>query len=162
MTIQLIITAITLGLVGGLTPGPILMIALSEILSSPEKGLERGWMYILVAAGTEFLVGLFLIFSASWLEIPEAVFHILSFIGVALLAYIATLIYKTRKFNYSKQQKKVGIKHVVLLMIFNGPMWLFWLSVCLPAAFDLGSVIHNGEYLFIVVFLLKQMTLLLQ
>ncbi len=147
-----IITTIILGFIGGLTPGPILLIALSEILRSPKKGLVNGGMYIIVAGLTEFFIGLLLVATSSWLKIPHVVFHIFAFVGVVMLAYIALQLYKIRKIDYTKEQKKVGIKHIFLLMIFNGPLWLYWTSVCLPIAFSMGSSIHYGEYLFVAIF----------
>ena len=69
-----------------------------------------------------------------------------------MLVYIAIQLYKIKKVDYEKEQKKISAKHIVALMVFNGPMWLFWVSVCLPIAFSLGDKVNHGEYLFVLIF----------
>ncbi len=152
MILSIILTAVFLGFIGGITPGPILLVALSEILQSPEKGLTKGRMYIFVSALTEFCIGLFLVVTSSWLKIPSIFFHVFAVFGVVLLIYIAIQLYKIKGTDYTKEQKQIDIKHIVMLMIFNGPLWIFWVSVCLPTAFSLGDVLKYGEYLFIIIF----------
>src|SRR3989338_7696255 len=110
-----LVTTILLGFIGGLTPGPILLIALSEILRSPHKGIINGGMYIIVAGLTEFFIGLFLIATSAWLKIPDIVFHIFAIVGVIMLVYIAIQLYKIKKVDYEKEQKKISAKHIVAL-----------------------------------------------
>jgi threonine/homoserine/homoserine lactone efflux protein len=153
-------TAIILGLIGGLTPGPVIILALSEILRSPTKGISNGTMYIAVAGLTEFCIGFFLVATSSWLKIPPFIFHMLAVVGAFLLFYIAFQLYKIKHFQYEQENKKVGVKHIIMLMILNGPMWLFWISVCLPIAFSLGNQIHYGQYLFIAIFEVSMVTAL--
>jgi threonine/homoserine/homoserine lactone efflux protein len=124
-----IITALYLGIIGGLVPSPILFLGLSEIVISRKKGISRGSMYIVVAGLTEMGIGLFLIITASWLKIPQIVFHSFAIIGVGLLIYIAIQLFKLKKIDYQQDRKSVGISSVILLMVFNGAVWLFWLSV---------------------------------
>lgn len=78
----------------------------------------------------------------------------LSLIWVFILLYIAYSIYKINSIEYSEKspEKNIQIKHIIAIMIFNGPMWIFWLSVCLPTAFQLAEKIQYGEYLFLLVF----------
>ncbi|KKU55653.1 MAG: hypothetical protein UX77_C0009G0029 [Parcubacteria group bacterium GW2011_GWA1_47_11] len=147
-----IATTLYLGIIGGLVPGPILFLGLSEMVISRKKGINRGSMYIIVAGLTEMAIGLFLIITASWLKIPAIVFHGFAIIGIGLLIYIAIELFKLKKIDYQQEQKNVGVSQVILLMIFNGTVWLFWLSVCLPIAFSLGSQINLGEYLFVLIF----------
>lgn len=153
-----ILTAVLLGFIGGITPGPIILLAFSEILRSPKKGLVNGMIYLTYAGLTEFCVGLFLIITSSILKIPLLYFHYLSIIGIAILIYLVIKLLQINKIEYNEKGKSIKPKHIILLMIFNGPMWLFWLSVCLPTAFNLGSNIVHGEYLFIVVFEISMMT----
>lgn len=147
-----ILTAIILGFVGGVIPGPIILLAFSEILKSPKKGLANGTKYILVAGLTEMAVGVFLVVTFSWFKIPQIIFHIFSILGIAMLIYIAAQLFKTKKIDYEKEQKYIGTIGIIFLMILNGSLWAFWLSVCLPIAFHLGNEIKFGEYLFILLF----------
>ncbi len=102
-----IFTAITLGFIGGLIPGPIIFLAFSEILKSPKKGFSNGAMYIFVAGLTEFLIGVFLVVTSTWLKIPSIIFHILSLIGFIILLYIAFQLFKIKKIDFN-EQKRVG------------------------------------------------------
>lgn len=152
MTLNDLATPVLLGLTGGLTPGPIILLAFSEMLRSPKSGMAHGGMYLLIAALTEFCIGLFLVVSATWLAIPPIVFHVVGVVGGLILLYIAFQVYQIRSIRYQQEQKKINPFYIVLLMLLNGPLWLFWLSVCLPAAFQFGSVLPYGQYLFVLIF----------
>lgn len=157
MILENIFIAIVLGFTGGITPGPIILLSFAEILRSPKQGLVNGGMYLLFAGLTEFCVALFLIYTSSWLSIPNIVFHFLAIFGIAILIFLAINILKINKIEYKEQKKQIQIKHIIGLMLFNCPMWLFWLSVCLPAAFRLGTQIRHGEYLFAIIFEISMM-----
>lgn len=79
------LTPIILGIVGGITPGPIILLAFSEVLKDSKKGLANGGIYLIYAGLTEFFIGLFLIYSSKSFQIPAIVFHVLSIIGILLL-----------------------------------------------------------------------------
>jgi threonine/homoserine/homoserine lactone efflux protein len=149
--------AIILGLTGGIMPGPIILLAFSEILKSPKKGLANGGIYLIVAGLTEFAIGLFLVATSSWLNIPEIILHSIAIIGSVLLGYIAYQVYKIRKIEYDNSKHKIGVWHIFILMLFNGPMWIFWISICVPSALKLGDLVNFGQYLFIVIFEISMM-----
>lgn len=147
-----ILTAIILWLIWWLTPWPIIILSFSEILKSPKKWLSKWWMYVFIAWMTEFFIWLFLITSWKFLAIPSFIFHILSIIWILILLYLSYIIYKIDSISWDKKQIEVWIKHIILLMFFNWPMWLFWLSVCLPESFKLWEVLPYWEYVFVIVF----------
>ena len=148
-----IITIVLLGFVGGLAPGPVIFLSFSEILSSKKKGMHRALLYITVAAVTELCIGSFLIFTASSFQIPSMVFHFLAILGAILLFYISFQLFKIKKLHYhNTQHNRVSVGHIILLMLLNGPLWLFWTSVCLPLAFKLGNQINSGQYYFLFIF----------
>lgn len=147
-----ILTALVLWLVWGLSPGPIILLSFSEILRSPKDGLKNGGMYLVIAWLTEFFIGLFLIGTAAWLKIPVMIFHGLAILGIAMLLFIAFQILKIRTIDYTQEQKQMSIFHIALFVLLNWPLWLFWISVCLPAAFRLGDKIYLGEYVFAIIF----------
>lgn len=158
MVFEQIFTAIILGFVGGITPGPIILLAFSEILRSQKKGLVNGAMYLIFAGLTEFFIGLFLILTTSFLEIPQVVIHGISIIGVIILLMLAYQIFQIHKIEYKETTKKVKIWHIISLMLLNGPLWIFWISVCIPTAFKLREMISYGEFLFLFIFEISMMT----
>ncbi len=153
-----ILTPIILGLIGGVTPGPIILLAFSEVLKDSKKGLANGGIYLIYAGLTEFFIGLFLIITSKSFQIPAIVFHILSIIGIALLIYIAIKIFNINSIKYDDKLTSIRPIHIIGLMILNGPLWIFWISVCLPSAFKLGQLINHGEYLFLLIFEISMMT----
>lgn len=153
-----ILTPIFLGFIGGVTPGPIIFLAFSEVLKDSKKGLVNGGVYLLFAGITEFFIGLFLISTSKNLNLSPIVFHALAIAGIILLIYIAINIFRINSINPKNKPTKINSKHIIALMLLNGPLWMFWLSVCLPAAFSLGQVFKYGEYLFLVIFELSMMS----
>jgi threonine/homoserine/homoserine lactone efflux protein len=157
MISEYVFIAIILGFTGGLIPGPIIILAFSEIIKSPKNGLVNGAKYIVFAGLTEFLIGFFLVATSSLIIIPVVILHIITIIGILMLFYIGYQVYRIRKIEYNSTAKKIGIVHIVVLMLLNGPLWLFWISVCVPAALKLGDLINFGEYLFIIIFEISMM-----
>lgn len=139
-----ILTAVILGFTCGLSPGPIVLLAFSEILHSHKEGLKSGGMYLAVAGLTEFCIGLFLIVTASYFQIPTILLHILSLFGAGLLLFIAYQIFRIRTIQHDPNmpKKTIGMWKIALFMLLNGPLWLFWISVCLPVAFRLGVSLY--------------------
>jgi hypothetical protein len=72
--------------------------------------------------------------------------------------YIAVKIFNINSIKYNKETKSIKPSHIIGLMILNGPLWIFWISVCLPSAFNLGQLINHGEYLFLLIFEISMMT----
>ncbi|MFC2151198.1 hypothetical protein ACFLSE_01610 [Bacteroidota bacterium] len=153
-----LLVPIFLGFIGGITPGPIILLAFSEILKDSKKGLKNGGIYLIYAGLTEFFIGLFLIITSTIFQFPPIIFHTLSIIGIIVLIYIAFKIFGIKSIEYETQSKKIKRGHIIALMLLNGPLWIFWISVCLPAAFNLGQIFDYGEYLFLVLFELSMMT----
>ncbi len=152
MIFEWIATAIILWLIGGVTPWPIILLAFAEVLHSPRNGLRNGWMYLLFAGLTEFAIGIFLISTSSRLHIPSLLFHGIAIGGAGVLIYLALQIYRIRTIDADVPPQKTGFFHIIVLMLLNWPLWLFWISVCVPAAFRLGEFIQYGEYLFVIIF----------
>ncbi|MBU8892381.1 MAG: hypothetical protein KOO66_06355 [Bacteroidales bacterium] len=153
-----LLTPILLGFIGGVTPGPIIFLAFSEVLKDSNKGLIHGGMYLIFAGLTEFFIGLFLIITSKSFQLPPIVFHTLAIAGISLLIYIAVKIFSINSISPKKQSRSISGKHIIAIMLVNGPLWMFWVSVCLPAAFNLGQSITYGEYLFLVLFEISMMS----
>jgi threonine/homoserine/homoserine lactone efflux protein len=155
--LDIICTAIVLWLIWGFTPGPVILLSFSEILKSPSQGFSKGLIYVTFAGLTEFLIWLFLISTSSRFQIPYIFFHRMAILGSLMLWYLAFQTYKIHKIEYKRQEHNIKATHIIILMLLNGPLWLFWLSVCLPVAFRLGKMLNYWEYLFVMIFEIAMM-----
>jgi threonine/homoserine/homoserine lactone efflux protein len=154
-----VLTAITLGFIAGAIPGPIIFLAFSEILRSPRQNFLTTSRYVYLAGITELFIGLFLVTTSSLISIPDFIFPGLSMLGGLLLVYLG---FQTKQ-AYKSYQHNIEIKPlsstaIVVLMLLNGPLWLFWLSVNLPNAFLMGKSIFLGKYLFVCIFEIGMMS----
>jgi len=41
---------------------------------------------------------------------------------------------------------------IFLLTILNGSFWIFWITICVPLAFELKEIMFAGQYLFLFFF----------
>ena len=144
--IQQIITAILLGLVGGIVPGPVLAATFTEILQS---GLSKSLRIIFWAMLTETFVALISLIILSSLGFSQAFFNALSFIGAGILIWIAFQLWKIRSLDIG-EKVHFGIGKIASMILANGVLWTFWITVCIPKAITLGEQIHYGQYLFLV------------
>lgn len=140
-------TIFILGIIGASTPGPILTSVFTDVL---RKGFLNSIEIIFEALISEVIVAgsiLILFFS---LKIPQSVFHIISFIGAGILFWLATQVWKIKKLDSSG--KIFTFKKIFLLTVFNGGLWIFWTTICVPQANVLSQKIIGGQFLFLLIF----------
>ncbi|HEY4516914.1 MAG TPA: hypothetical protein VJG64_03110 [Candidatus Paceibacterota bacterium] len=142
---QQLITALILGLVGGIVPGPVLAATFTEILQS---GFYKSLRIVFLALLTETAVALASLIALSSLGLPESFFYALSFIGAGILIWIATLLWKIRSLD-SGEKVHFSFGKISAMILANGVLWTFWITVCVPKAISLGEQIRYGEYLFL-------------
>ena len=138
---------IILGLIGGAVPGAILTSAFTETV---RNGFIPSLRIILYAFVSEIIVAssiLLLFFST---RIPEGVFYGISFIGAIVLVWIAIQIWSINKL--SDKGKLFDFKKIFLLTVFNGPLWIFWSTICIPQAYVLSQKIKGGQFIFLLLF----------
>ena len=82
-----LIVAVSLGLIGGLIPGPVITAVFTEILQS---GYLRSMRIILIALVTESIVALISLLILASLGFNEAFFRGLSLAGAAILIWISS------------------------------------------------------------------------
>ena len=140
---QQLITALILGLVGGIVPGPVLAATFTEILQS---GFYKSLRIVFLALLTETAVALASLIALSSLGLPESFFYALSFIGAGILIWIATLLWKIRSLD-SGEKVHFSFGKISAMILANGVLWTFWITVCVPKAISLGEQIRYGEYL---------------
>ena len=139
-----LVIALMLGLIGGLIPGPVITAVFTEILQS---GFAKSLRIIGIALVTESLVAVVSLMLLSSLNFNEAFFRGLSLAGAAILIWIALSIWKVKSLD-SGQKVEFGLWKVILMILSNGVLWTYWLTICIPKAILLGEQQHLGAYLF--------------
>ncbi|HSA84503.1 MAG TPA: LysE family transporter [Patescibacteria group bacterium] len=145
--VSLLISALVLGLIGGAIPGPIITAVFTEIIQS---GLWRSFRIIFIGLITEAIIALFCVISIASLNLPESIFRIIALIGAGILIWLATLIWKITKID-TKTRVHFSTKKIVAMILANGALWIFWITVAIPKAIILSNYIAYGEYLYLVI-----------
>ena len=139
-----LVIALMLGLIGGVIPGPVITAVFTEILQS---GYLKSLRIIMIALVTETLVALVSLLILDSLGFNETFFRGLSLAGAAILIWIAISIWKVRSLD-SGEKVQFGLWKVVVMILSNGVLWTYWLTICIPKAILLGETLHLGQYLF--------------
>src|SRR5690348_602533 len=95
-----LLTAFVLGLIGGVIPGPLITSIFTEILQS---GLLRGFRLVFLGMIVETFVASACLVGLASLNLPEALFRIISVVGAGILFWLALAIWKIKKID-SKQR----------------------------------------------------------
>lgn len=143
--VQELVIALMLGLIGGVIPGPVLTAVFTEILQS---GFSRSLRIILIALATETMVALLSLVLFSNLGLPEAFFRGLSIAGAGILIWIASGIWKVKSLE-SGERIRFSIWKIILMILSNGVLWTYWITICIPKAILLSEQIAAGDYLFL-------------
>ena len=144
----LIFSAFLLGLIGGSVPGPILTAAFTEVLRSGfAKSLRVVFRALIAESSLAFLI-LVIFFS---FNIPQVFFYIISLIGVGVLIWLAIQVWKIKEVD-GKEGDIFSFWKIFLLTVFNGPFWIFWITISVPQAFLLREKITGGHFLFLILF----------
>jgi threonine/homoserine/homoserine lactone efflux protein len=138
------IIAVSLGLIGGLIPGPVITAIFTEVLQS---GFHKSLRIVLIALITEALVALISLILFSALGLSESFFHGISLVGAGILIWIATSIWKVKSLD-SGEKVHFSIWKIIVMILSNGVLWTYWITICIPKAILLSDQIHLGAYLF--------------
>ncbi|MFA6917400.1 MAG: LysE family transporter [Candidatus Gracilibacteria bacterium] len=141
-----LITALFLGLIGGTIPGPILTATFTEILQS---GFVKSFRIILWGMLTETIIALISMIILSSIGLQEEIFRALSFVGAAILIYIAYQIWKVKTLDTEERVHFSNFK-ISLMILANGVFWIYWITVCIPKAIILNETIPFGQYIFLI------------
>lgn len=142
-----IFSAFVLGLVGGVTPGPVLTSSFTESLRKGFVGSLRIIFMAMIAETIAAILVLSLFFS---FHIPQIVFSVISGVGVIVLIWLALQIWKIKKLD--SKGEPFSFKKIFLLTICSGPFWIFWITICVPQAFLLKQKVAGGQFLFLILF----------
>jgi threonine/homoserine/homoserine lactone efflux protein len=141
-----IITAITLGLIGGLIPGPVITAVFTQIL---QAGYRSSLRIVFIALAVETCVALVSLLLITSLGLQEWVFRLLSFAGAAVLAWIAAGLWKVKTLD-TGETVFFGPWKITIMILTNGVLWTYWITICIPRAVLLAEEIPLGDYLFMV------------
>lgn len=141
-----IISALALGLIGGVIPGPVLAATFTEILQS---GFFKSLRIVFWAMFTETIVALISLLVLSSMGLSEAVFMTISFVGAGVLVWIATLIWKVKRID-SEEKVHFSLGKISAMIMANGVLWTFWITVCVPRAILLNERMHFGQLIFLI------------
>lgn len=141
-----LLSAFILGLIGGAIPGPILTAIFTEILQS---GLIRSFRIVFLGMAIETAVASFCLIALASLNFPISIFKVISFIGAGILIWLATLIWKINKID-TKQRVHFSKGKIIAMILANGGLWIFWVTVCVPKALILEHEVKYGAVLFLV------------
>jgi threonine/homoserine/homoserine lactone efflux protein len=139
------IPAIILGLIGGLIPGPVLAATFTEIL---QTSFTKSFHIIFWAMLTETAIALISLVALSMFHLSTAFFYAVSFVGAAILVKIALDIWKINKID-TNEKVHFKLSTISAMILANGVLWIFWITVCVPKAVFLGQQIFGGQYLFL-------------
>jgi threonine/homoserine/homoserine lactone efflux protein len=142
--IQELVIAFMLGLIGGLIPGPVITTVFTEILQS---GYLKSLRIIFIALVTESLVAVISLLVLHSMNFNEAFFRALSLAGAVILIWISISLWKVRSLD-TGQKVHFGFWKIILMILSNGVLWTYWLTICIPKAILLNDHIHLGAYVF--------------
>lgn len=141
---QELVIALMLGLIGGVIPGPVITAVFTEILQS---GFPKSLRIILIALVTETVVALISLLLFSALGLPESFFRGLSLVGSVILIWIAATIWKVKSLDPGKTVN-FSTGKIIIMILANGVLWTYWVTICIPKAILLNDQINLGAYLF--------------
>jgi threonine/homoserine/homoserine lactone efflux protein len=104
---------------------------------------------ILWAMLTETVVALLSLLALSSMNFSEWFFQGLSLVGAIILIRISTSIWKIKKID-TEEKVHFSLGKISAMIMANGVLWTFWITVCVPKAILLSEKFFLGNYLFLV------------
>lgn len=143
--VELLISAFVLGLVGGVIPGPVIAAIFTEIL---EHGFGKALRIVLWGMLTETAVALCTLIAVASFQLTEGFFRAISFIGAFVLIHIAFGIWKVKSLT-TGERTHFSPRKISAMILANGELWIFWITVCVPKAIALNGEMSFGQYVFL-------------
>jgi len=139
-----LVIAFLLGLIGGVIPGPVITAVFTEILQS---GLPRSFRIIFSALTAETFVAVLCLLLLESLDFNEGFFRGLSLVGAMILIWISVSLWKIRSVE-SGEKVRFTLWKIFLMILSNGVLWTYWITICIPKAILLSEQRSMGAYLF--------------
>ena len=128
--LSFLVTAFFLGLSGGLSPGPLLTLVVTESL---RHGVKQGIQVSIAPLFTDFPIVLATLYILSRLSDIQPVIGAISLLGAAFLAFLGyeSLSFKGVDIDVA-QIKPQSIKKGIVANFLNPSPYLFWFSIGAP------------------------------
>lgn len=148
--IELLIAGITLGLYAGLSPGPLLVLVISQTL---KHGYKEGIKVAFAPLITDIPIILLSILFLSFILRYSSILGIISICGGLYLGYLAYESFKTKglKEGFESEEPKSLLKGVTVNFLNPSP-YLFWITVGGPIIITAYMENVFSPWLFIVGF----------
>jgi threonine/homoserine/homoserine lactone efflux protein len=146
-TVTILLGALVLGLIGGAIPGPIITAVFTEIIQS---GLLRSFRIIFLGMLVEAAIALICVVSVAALHLPESVFRVISVVGAGILVWLALQIWKITAID-TRKRVHFSTAKIIAMILANGGLWIFWITVAVPKAVMLSGHVTFGAYIYLVV-----------
>lgn len=138
---------LSLGFICGLLPGPVVSAVFAETLRNGWKAARR---IVAWAAAGELVMSVACVALFTAASPHSLVFTVLSAAGSLLLLRLAWDLWKVESIR--EDRTLFTNRRVFTVAILNGMAWIFWLTVCVPQAVELGKLVPGGQWLFIALF----------
>ena len=142
--IQELVIAGLLGIIGGVIPGPVITAVFTEIL---QAGFAKSLRIIFIALVVETIVAVISLVLFSSLDLPESFFRGLSMVGAVILVWISSSLWKIKSLD-TGGKVHFSLWKIVMMILTNGVLWTYWITICIPKAILLNDHLKLGAYLF--------------
>jgi len=148
--LESLLSGIILGLVAGLSPGPILALLIGETL---KFGKEEGFKVAVSPLITDSTIILITLLALSTLAEHDVVIGLVSIFGACYLIYLGleNLRVKTTRLDVGLA-KKEALKRAIITNFLNPHTYLFWLSVGSPIILETLKTDASTTILFLLGF----------
>lgn len=146
--ITILISGIVLGLSGGITPGPLLGLVISQTL---RYGQKEGMKIAIVPVITDFpIIGITLLL-LSRLSNYQMVLGIISLLGGLFIFYLGYESIRFKEIDVDlKQTKPQSFRKGIVVNLLNPNLYLFWISVGAPTVLQTRNINLFAPILFVV------------
>lgn len=144
---EYLLAGITLGFIAGISPGPLLVLVITETIKHNRK---EGIKIALVPLISDLPIVLFSVFVVYKLSNSDILLGIISFLGAAFLLFLAmeNIRVKSIEVNLNTEKNKTYRKGIIANFLSPHP-YLFWMLVGAPISIKA----YNQSYIAAVLFI---------
>jgi threonine/homoserine/homoserine lactone efflux protein len=142
-----LLEVVSLGFLCGLIPGPVVSAVFAETLRNGWRASRR---IVAWAAAGELVMSVACVALFSAFTPPPLAFSVLSGLGALILLHLAWDLWRVDSLpmvgpNSGPANPVLFTnRRVFTVAILNGMAWVFWLTVCVPQAVELGKQLRRA------------------
>ena len=146
MVFEILLMAFALGFLDGALPGPVTTTICINLLLA---GLKPGIKTFLWASLFEVLIAVAFVFVVLGLNVPDAFFYRVGFLGGGLLIYFSTKVFQIVKISILKHKKIFFTPlNVLEVSVFSPWLYLAWVLIYFPLLLRAKDIFSGGEFYF--------------